>query len=114
MRDGGVMHQTLIVARLDPADTGRVAELFAESDRSELPKLVGVSSRTLFSYHDLYFHLIESERALGSRLRGVSEHPLFADIAAKLSSYVRPYDPNWREPGDAMAHPFYQWCGEST
>ena len=108
------MHKTLIVARLDPADTGRVAELFAESDRSELPKLVGVSGRTLFTYHDLYFHLIESEGALGSGLRRVSAHPLFVDIGTKLSSYVRPYDPNWREPKDAMAHPFYQWCDDST
>ena len=103
------MHKTLIVARLDPADTGRVAEVFAESDRGELPKLVGVSGRTLFSFHDLYFHLIESNRALGPGLSGVSAHPLFTEVTAMLSSYVRPYDPSWREPGDAMATPFYHW-----
>jgi cyclase len=106
------MHKTLIVARLDPADTGRVAELFAESDRGELPKLVGVSGRTLFSFHDLYFHLIESERALGPGLHGVSAHPLFTDITEKLSSYVRPYDPSWQEPRDAMATSFYHWHDE--
>jgi cyclase len=103
------MHHTLIVARLDPADTGRVAEVFAESDRGELPKLVGVSGRTLFSFHDLYFHLIESERPPGPGLHSVSAHPLFTGITATLSSYVRPYDPGWREPRDAMATPFYHW-----
>jgi len=103
------MHKTLIVARLEATNTGQVAELFAESDRGELPRLAGVSERTLFAFHDLYFHLIESEHDLTPGLRRVSAHPLFADISAKLSAYVRPYHPDWQEAKDAIATPFYHW-----
>lgn len=108
------MHKTLIVARMEAANTGQVAELFAESDRGELPSLAGVSERTLFTFHDLYFHLIESEHAMGPGLRDVSAHRLFADISSKLSPYVRPYHPDWREPKDAIATPFYRWRGQRS
>lgn len=106
------MRRTLIVARLDSADAGHVAELFAESDRTELPRLIGVSHRTLLSFHDLYFHLIESEQPVGPQIRRHSAHPLFADLSAKLSSYICPYDPAWSGPQDAIAAPFYHWPNE--
>ncbi|MBO0866941.1 MAG: TcmI family type II polyketide cyclase [Micromonosporaceae bacterium] len=108
--------RTLIVARLDPAHTGAVAELFGASDRTELPALVGVRSRTLFSYHSLYFHLVESDGPTGvaRRLGEVREHPLFRELNSALADYVRPYDPSWRQPADAMATTFYQWSREDT
>jgi len=40
------MQRTLIVARLDTEDPGRIADIFGESDASELPGLIGVSRRT--------------------------------------------------------------------
>jgi len=103
------MHRTLIVARLKPGHTGEIAEAFTESDRTELPELVGVTGRSLFSFHDLYFHLIETERPIGAGLAQVRDHPLFTDLSAKLADFVVAYDPNWREPKDAMAHEFYRW-----
>src|SRR5690242_4333496 len=54
-------HRTLIVARLRTGREADVAAAFAASDRSELPHLVGVTSRSLFTFHDLYFHLISSD-----------------------------------------------------
>jgi hypothetical protein len=102
-------NRTLIVARADAADTGRIAELFAESDDSELPQLAGVTRRTLFSFHGLYFHLIESRSAGGPDLPALSGHLLFTNISTGLRPYVRPYDPHWRGPQDAVAAPFYQW-----
>ncbi|MCO1580348.1 TcmI family type II polyketide cyclase [Crossiella sp. SN42] len=103
------MHRSLIVARLDPAHTGEVARLFGESDQTELPHRVGVTRRTLYSFHDLYFHLVESEHEVGERLREVRETPLFQQLNTDLAGYVRPYHPSWRGPKDAMATPFYQW-----
>ena len=103
------MHQTLIVARMDPADTAAVAEIFAESDASELPHLIGVSRRTLFRFHGLYFHLVEAADDIGERLYATRGHPLYADINTKLGRHMTPYDPAWKEPKDAMATPFYQW-----
>ncbi len=87
------MHQTLIVARMEPSETEAVAKIFAESDAGDLPAMIGVTRRTLFRFHNLYFHLAQADQ----------------DINRKLAEHIRPYDPNWREPKDAMAEPFYTW-----
>ncbi|GAA2273821.1 MULTISPECIES: TcmI family type II polyketide cyclase [Kitasatospora] len=108
-------HRTLIVARLEPVHRPRVAELFADSDRTELPNIVGVSRRMLFGFHDLYFHLIEADSEIGPGLERARSTSLFQDLNFELAKCVRPYDPGWREPRDAMAQVFYQWsAGESS
>jgi cyclase len=103
-------HRTLIVARMNPADETAVAEIFGESDAGELPHLVGVSRRDLFSFHGLYFHLIEASSDVNRTLPDLREHPLFVDVNTKLEKHVAAYDPaTWRGPRDAMAKPFYSW-----
>ncbi len=103
------MHQTLIVARMEPDEAEAVAQIFAESDVSALPRMIGVSRRTLFRLHDLYFHLVEADEEIAPNLYKARSHPLYRDINERLSHHIRPYDPNWREPRDAMAIPFYVW-----
>jgi cyclase len=103
------MHRTLIVARLERGGAAQVADAFAESDRTELPHLLGVAARSLFSFHDLYFHLIESEQDVGPALATARDHPLFTDISTKLAAHITAYDPGWRQPHDAMAREFYRW-----
>ncbi len=102
-------HRTLIVAHLDPGDTATVAAAFAESDATELPHRIGVTRRTLFRFHDFYFHLVEADDEIGPRLAAHRNHPLYERLNSTLAPLVRPYDPNWREPKDAMATPFYTW-----
>jgi cyclase len=106
------VHRTLIVARLKTDDPSGIAEVFAESDATELPHMVGVSRRTLFSFHDLYFHLVEADQDINPNLYKARSHPLYADINTRLQQFVSPYDPNWNEPRDAMASPFYVWTPE--
>ena len=107
------MHRTLIIARLrDQTDTRPIADAFAESDATELPHLIGVSRRTLFSYHDLYLHLVEADADISPKLYRVRGDRLYQDVNTKLAALVRPYDPNWSEPKDAMATPFYVWTAE--
>ena len=103
------MHRTLIVARLEPDRRPDVAAAFAESDRTELPRLVGVRARSLFTFHGLYLHLIETDRDPTPVLRDLHHHPLFADVNAKLGRHVTAYHPDWHEPADAMAQQFYHW-----
>ncbi|MER8090885.1 MULTISPECIES: TcmI family type II polyketide cyclase [unclassified Streptomyces] len=104
------MHHALIVARMAPGSAPDIADLFAESDSSELPHLVGVTRRKLFQFGDVYLHLIESERPPGPEIAKVTEHPAFKDISEKLTAYVSAYDPQtWRGPKDAMAQEFYHW-----
>jgi cyclase len=99
----------LIVARLDPRHHEAVATIFADSDATELPALVGVNRRTLFGFHGLYFHLVEAEEDVTPRLYRARSHPLYDEVSGRLAQYMRPYDPNWAEPKDAMAQPFYTW-----
>ncbi|WFE29231.1 TcmI family type II polyketide cyclase [Solwaraspora sp. WMMD791] len=103
------MHRTLIVARLQPGHADRVAEVFGESDRTELPHLLGVRSRSLFTFHDLYFHLIDSDQDLGPGLARHRDHPLFTEVSDRLAAHISAYDPGWRGPADAMATEFYRW-----
>lgn len=107
------MHRTLVVARLQPQDAPQVAEVFAASDATELPRLVGVSRRTLFTFHDLYFHLIEADEDIRPNLGAARSHPLYRDIDTRLAQFITPYDPDWKEPKDAMAQPFYEWTPEA-
>jgi cyclase len=94
---------------MDPADANKVAAIFEESDAGELPRMIGVSQRTLLRFHDLYFHLVEAEQDITANLYRVRQDPLFSDVNTKLADYIRPYDPNWLEPRDAMATTFYHW-----
>ncbi|WP_031510409.1 TcmI family type II polyketide cyclase [Streptomyces megasporus] len=105
------MHHALIVARMNPGSAPDIAKIFAESDRGELPHLVGVTHRRLFHFgDDLYFHLIESRRPPGPAIAQVTDHPEFRAISDQLSAHVKAYDPaTWRSPKDAMAHCFYRW-----
>ncbi|WP_066941468.1 TcmI family type II polyketide cyclase [Microtetraspora fusca] len=103
------MHRTLIVARMRPSDADAVAEIFAESDATELPRMVGVSRRTLYRFHNLYFHLVEADDDIRDRLYRARDTELYRDINTKLARHISPYDPAWQEPKDAMATPFYQW-----
>lgn len=101
--------RTLIVARLDQSHRPAVADIFAESDATELPHLIGVHRRSLFWFHGLYFHLVESRSDIATPLYQTRSHPLYEDIHLKLAQYMTPFDPGWREPKDSMAEEFYSW-----
>jgi Polyketide synthesis cyclase. len=103
-------HRTLIVARMDPAHADAVAKIFAESDAGPLPHALGVTGRSLFSFHGLYFHLVEADNPIGPALARVREKRDFVDVNTELAAHISPFDPQtWRAPADAMAHQFYRW-----
>lgn len=104
--------RTLIVARMELEEADAVAQIFSDSDATELPGMIGLSRRTLFRFHDLYFHLVEADDDISPALYKARSHPLYGDINQRLSRHIRPYDANWREPKDAMAIPFYSWAAD--
>ncbi|MEU0412875.1 TcmI family type II polyketide cyclase [Streptomyces griseorubiginosus] len=106
------MHRTLIVAKLRPGRTDDIAAIFGDSDATDLPHMIGVSRRTLFRFHDLYFHLVEADQDISPNLYRARSHPLYEDVNTRLAECVHPYDPDWKEPKDAMATPFYVWTGD--
>lgn len=103
------MHRTLIVARLKKDEPNGIADLFAASDATDLPHMVGVSRRTLFTFHDLYFHLVEADQNINPNLNRARTTSSYNELSEALTEFVWPYDPNWKEPKDAMAKPFYVW-----
>jgi cyclase len=103
------MDRSLIVAKVVPTAESRVAEIFAESDATELPRLAGVRHRSLYRLHDLYVHLLETESSGEGAVETARRHPEFVRISNRLQPYVSPYLPTWRSPRDAMARCFYRW-----
>ncbi len=103
------MHRALIVARIAPDAAGRVAEIFAESDRTDLPGVVGVRHRSLYQLGDLYLHLLETVDPASVAVGRGADHPEFARVSQRLRPYISPYLPTWRSPRDAMAECFYHW-----
>ncbi|MDT3397875.1 TcmI family type II polyketide cyclase [Streptomyces sp. B1866] len=104
------MATTLIVARLkQPGSEAAISRLFAESDGTELPDLVGVRERRLLTFRDLYFHLVQSDEPLARRLTPQHDHPLFQSISQAMDQYVTPYDGAWGSVQEASARQFYHW-----
>ena len=104
------MEKTLIVARMRSGSEQDIASVFAASDATELPRRIGVQSRTLFRFHDLYMHLIEAEQPLSATVDDAREHPLFREVSKNLIPNVAAYEPETRRvPSDAMATAFYHW-----
>jgi cyclase len=104
-----------IVARIKPGSEEQVAAIFAESDKTELPGLVGVTHRSLFVLEDIYIHLYETEENAGELGESVRNHALFKEISKKLDPYIQPYNPaTWKSPKDATAREFYCWDADST
>jgi cyclase len=105
------LHSTLIVARLDAADSERVADLFSDFDETDMPGLMGTRRRQLFHYRGLYFHLQDFDTDDGgAAIEQAKAHPQFVRISEDLKPYISAYDPStWRSPKDAVATRFYDW-----
>ncbi|MBD0329788.1 MAG: TcmI family type II polyketide cyclase [Thermoleophilia bacterium] len=108
------MKRGVIVAKIKPGSEEKVAEIFAESDRSDLPQLAGVTHRSLWVLDDVYIHYVETAEDFEAAVDEIREHPLFRDISHKLDAYITPYDPEtWRSPKDAQAREFYRWDADT-
>jgi len=100
----------VIVAKIKPGSEEQVAAIFAESDATELPVLVGVRHRSLFILEDIYVHLVETDDEFDASVEGVRNHELFKEISRKLEPFIQPYNPvTWKSPKDATAREFYSW-----
>jgi cyclase len=105
----------VIVAKMKPGSEERVAKIFEESDKSDLPGLAGVKHRSLFVLDDIYVHYIETAEDFEASVDAIRSHPLFKEISRELDAYITPYDPEtWQSPKDATAREFYSWDANSS
>ena len=113
--NGRGVRRGVIIARIKPGSEEKVAEIFAESDRSDLPALAGVTHRSLFVLEDIYVHYVEMEEDFTESVDQVRDHELFREISRKLDEYITPYNPEtWRSPKDATAREFYTWDADAN
>jgi cyclase len=103
------MHRSLIVAKIVPGTERQVAEIWSESDRTELPKIAKIRHRSLYSLGDLYVHLLESEEPSSATLGAARKEPEFHRISERLKPYISAYLSTWQSPKDAVASCFYTW-----
>ena len=104
----------VIVAKIKPGSEDKVAEIFAESDRGDLPQIMGVTHRSLFVLDDVYIHLVELDEDFAETVDNVRDHPLFKEISRRLDEFITPYNPEtWKSPKDAQAREFYSWDATS-
>jgi cyclase len=103
------MHRSLIVAKIIPEAEQQVAEIWAGSDRTELPRVAGVLHRSLYRLGDIYIHLLETEELGPRAIETARSHPEFGRISDRLKPYITPYLSTWRSPKDAQARCFYTW-----
>lgn len=108
------MWQTMIIAKMQPDHAPRVADIFARYDATEMPLQIGVASRSLYRFHDLYVHLIDFTRPSAEAMAVAQQLSSFRAVSEELKPYINPYDPNWRSPQDAMAARFYHWAPPGT
>jgi cyclase len=105
----------VIVAKIKPGSEQKVAEIFAESDATDLPSLAGVRHRSLFILDDVYVHYVETDEDFEAAVDQIRAHPLFKEISASLDAYITPYNPEtWKSPKDATAVEFYSWDADSA
>ena len=107
------MHQTMIIAKMAPADAEDVAGVFGRYDATSMPYEIGVRQRSLFQFHGLYVHLIDFDRPPPEAMRIAQSLPAFRAVSEDLEPYIDAYDPNWRSPQDAMARRFYHWTASA-
>ena len=103
------MHQTMIIARMKPADADDVAAVFGRYDATSMPHEIGVRNRSLYTFHDIYVHLIDFDRPAPEAMRIAQSLPAFRAVSEDLRPFIEAYDPGWRSPQDAMARRFYHW-----
>jgi cyclase len=104
------MSRLVVVARIRPGAETEVARLFTASDQTSLPTDLGVLERSLYTFNDLYLHVIDFRGDAEEAVAIGHRHPGFQDISERLQPYVTPYDPEtWRSPHDAVARRFYVW-----
>lgn len=103
------MNRLLVVGRIDPAAQPRIAEIFTESDATELPAITGTRHRSLYRLADLFVHLIETEPGAPPPFVAAQGHPLFVEVGRRLAEHVSPYLPSMVSPSDAVATCFYGW-----
>ncbi len=99
------LYRGIIVGQHKPGSEDKIVEAFERSDATELPRLIGVTSRHVWVQGDIYVHFVEGRASLPTVLKEYAQHPLFQDVKAELDQYVSLIYPDL----PPMARQIYEW-----
>lgn len=105
-------HRAVMIRKIEPGDRDAVAAVFREHDRTDLPRRIGVTRRTLLTFHDLYIHLVEGDASFEEALYAAGDDPGFREINARLATLLDPYDRDRPAMRQAQAEEFYHWSDD--
>lgn len=98
-------YRGIIIGQYKPGSEDDIVEAFSRSDATELPHLIGVTSRLVWTQGNIYVHFVEARSSLPAILKEYAQHPLFQDVKAELDQYVSLIDPD----SPPSAKQIYQW-----
>jgi hypothetical protein len=112
------MQRILFVDRMDPQHAEAVARIWAAHDNTRLPRVIGVTGRTLFHFRGLYLHFVESaddsDVDLADRIFTARTNPAYLEVRDKLGKFLIPYSADCRRLRDTRAEEFYRWSARGT
>src|SRR3712207_9524359 len=85
---GAPVHETMIIAKMDPRDADDVAAVFGRYDATSMPHEIGVRHRSLFRFHGIYVHLIGFDRPPSEAMRIAQSLPEFRAVSDELKPYI--------------------------
>ncbi|MEO6890481.1 MAG: TcmI family type II polyketide cyclase [Ktedonobacteraceae bacterium] len=98
-------YRGVIIGQYQPGSEDKIVAAFTRSDATELPHLIGVKHRYVWTQGNIYVHFIEARSSLPAILKEYAQHPLFQDVKAELDQYVSLIDPDL----PPSAKRIYQW-----
>ncbi|HLI71550.1 MAG TPA: TcmI family type II polyketide cyclase [Ktedonobacteraceae bacterium] len=99
------LYRGIIVGRHTPGSEDKIVKAFERSDATELPHIIGVTSRHVWVQGDIYVHFVEGRSSLPTVLKEYAGHPLFQEVKAELDQYVSLIYPDL----PPMARQIYEW-----
>lgn len=99
------LYRGIIVGKYEPGSEEKIAAAFEASDATDLPHLLGVKSRHVWTQGDIYIHFVEGSTSLPTVLKEYAQHPLFQEVKAELDQYVSLIYPDL----PPHARQIYQW-----
>ena len=108
-----LMQQIMIVAKMRAQDAPTVAEIFARSHATSMPHEIGVTSRMLYRFHEIYVHVIDLGCPAVEAMQTAQGLPSLRAVSEELKPFIEAYDANWHSACDAMAIRFNHWVPPS-
>lgn len=99
----------IMVRLMEEGTQPALAAAFDAHDATGFPERVGVSHRSLYSYHGIYLHLVEADHDVRPALIAHRSDPKWREVDTQVTALLNPVDPRFPSMPQAQATCFYTW-----